>query len=44
MDVDKEIVTLKTEIMRLGTVDSDGRTSVKFKILFDDERCSNICE
>lgn len=43
MDVDKEIAVLKEEIIRLGTLQSDGRTCVKFKKLFDDERCSNLC-
>lgn len=44
MDVGKEVKMLVEEIHRLGDVGPDGKVSVKFVKLIDDERCSNIFE
>jgi hypothetical protein len=35
---------LKEEITRLGKKGSDGRVSVKFGTLFEDDRCANLFE
>ncbi|XP_034018447.1 costars family protein ABRACL [Thalassophryne amazonica] len=44
MDVQHEINLLVQEIHRLGTKNADGKTSVKFGVLFNDDRCANIFE
>lgn len=44
MNVDHEIKLLKEEIQRLGSKNADGQTSVKFGVLFSDDRCANIFE
>ncbi|KAM6965059.1 costars family protein ABRACL [Aplochiton taeniatus] len=44
MNVQHEITLLVEEIQRLGTKNGDGKTCVKFGVLFDDERCANIFE
>ncbi|XP_006013904.1 costars family protein ABRACL isoform X2 [Latimeria chalumnae] len=44
MDVDNEIELLVTEICRLGTRNADGKISVKFGVLFADEKCANLFE
>ncbi|KAK2855963.1 hypothetical protein Q5P01_004698 [Channa striata] len=44
MDVPHEINLLVQEIQRLGSKNSDGQTSVKFGVLFNDDRCANIFE
>lgn len=44
MDVDHEIGLLIQEIKRLGTPNSNGQTSVKFGVLFADDKCANLFE
>nr|XP_046229499.1 costars family protein ABRACL [Scatophagus argus] len=44
MDVSHEINLLVQEIQRLGSKNADGQTSVKFGVLFNDDRCANIFE
>ncbi|XP_061668044.1 costars family protein ABRACL isoform X2 [Syngnathoides biaculeatus] len=44
MNVAHEVNLLVGEIERLGTRNADGQTSVKFGVLFNDDRCANIFE
>ena len=44
MNVDHEISLLKGEIKRLGTVNADGKYSVKFGKIVMDDRASNLFE
>ncbi|XP_038133450.1 costars family protein ABRACL [Cyprinodon tularosa] len=44
MNVSHEINLLVEEIQRLGSQNADGKTSVKFGVLFSDDRCANIFE
>ncbi|KAK8952811.1 Costars family protein [Platanthera guangdongensis] len=44
MNVDEEVGRLKEEIRRLGQPQLDGSVKVKFGILFNDDRCTNIFE
>ncbi|XP_061610522.1 costars family protein ABRACL [Phyllopteryx taeniolatus] len=44
MNVAHEVNLLVGEIERLGNKNSDGQTSVKFGVLFNDDRCANIFE
>lgn len=44
MNVSHEIELLVQEIQRLGSKNADGQTSVKFGVLFNDDRCANIFE
>lgn len=44
MDVEGEVKTLVEEVKRLGTVNAEGKISVKFGVLFKDDRCANIFE
>ncbi|KAG0496913.1 hypothetical protein HPP92_001508 [Vanilla planifolia] len=44
MNVDEEVGRLKEEIRRLGQVQPDGSYTVKFGVLFNDDRCANIFE
>ncbi|KAK2889929.1 hypothetical protein Q8A73_018229 [Channa argus] len=44
MNVSHEISLLVEEIQRLGSKNADGQTSVKFGVLFNDDRCANIFE
>ena len=44
MNVDHEIKLLVKEIKRLGSPNADGNISVKFGILFADDRCANLFE
>lgn len=44
MNVDHEIGLLVQEIQRLGSKNAEGQTSVKFGVLFNDDRCANIFE
>ena len=44
MNVDHEIKLLVQEIKRLGSPNADGNVSVKFGILFSDDRCANLFE
>ncbi|KAM4632723.1 costars family protein ABRACL [Polymixia lowei] len=44
MNVDHEIKLLVEEIRRLASKNADGITSVKFGVLFNDEKCANIFE
>ncbi|CAI5684184.1 costars family protein ABRACL [Oreochromis niloticus] len=44
MNVSHEIDLLVQEIQRLGSKNADGKFSVKFGVLFNDDRCANIFE
>ncbi|XP_029352204.1 costars family protein ABRACL [Echeneis naucrates] len=44
MNVSHEVNLLVEEIQRLGSKNADGQTSVKFGVLFNDDRCANIFE
>ncbi|XP_027895604.1 costars family protein ABRACL [Xiphophorus couchianus] len=44
MNVSHEISLLVEEIQRLGCKNDKGQTSVKFGVLFSDDRCANIFE
>ncbi|XP_029966613.1 costars family protein ABRACL [Salarias fasciatus] len=44
MNVEHEVKLLVEEIQRLGTKNGDGQTTVKFGVLFNDDRCANIFE
>ncbi|XP_008311631.1 costars family protein ABRACL [Cynoglossus semilaevis] len=44
MNVAHEVNMLVEEIQRLGTENADGNISVKFGVLFNDDRCANIFE
>ncbi|CAH3183552.1 unnamed protein product [Porites evermanni] len=44
MNVEHEVNLLVQEIKRLGAPNADGQVSVKFGVLFNDDRCANIFE
>eukprot|EP00250_Pteridium_aquilinum_P001404 c115_g1_i1 orf=99-347(+) len=44
MNVEEEVELLKGEIKRLGALQPDGTYSVKFGVLFNDEKCANTFE
>uniref|UniRef100_A0A6I8NUJ6 Costars family protein ABRACL n=1 Tax=Ornithorhynchus anatinus TaxID=9258 RepID=A0A6I8NUJ6_ORNAN len=44
MNVEHEIDLLVEEIRRLGKRGADGKLSVKFGVLFLDDRCANLFE
>ncbi|KAM9779016.1 costars family protein ABRACL [Syngnathus typhle] len=44
MNVAHEVNLLVGEIERLGSKNAEGQTSVKFGVLFNDDRCANIFE
>lgn len=44
MNVSHEVELLVKEIQRLGTMNADGQTIVKFGVLFNDDQCANIFE
>ena len=44
MNVDHEVELLVNEIKRLGSAGADGKTSVKFGVLFRDDKCANLFE
>ncbi|XP_041108465.1 costars family protein ABRACL isoform X2 [Polyodon spathula] len=44
MNVEHEVQLLVEEIRRLGSPNADGKTSVKFGVLFRDDRCANLFE
>ncbi|CAN9507950.1 unnamed protein product [Ophioblennius macclurei] len=44
MNVEHEVKLLVEEIKRLGTQNTEGQTTVKFGVLFNDDRCANIFE
>jgi len=44
MDVGNEVKMLLEEIKRLGTENGEGKISVEFGVLFNDDRCANIFE
>ncbi|KAJ8355845.1 hypothetical protein SKAU_G00186390 [Synaphobranchus kaupii] len=44
MNVDHEITLLTEQIHRLGSKNADGKVSVKFGVLFNDDECANIFE
>ncbi|KAF0023775.1 hypothetical protein F2P81_024405 [Scophthalmus maximus] len=44
MNVEHEVKLLVEEIQRLGSKNADGKTSVKFGVMFNDDKCANIFE
>uniref|UniRef100_A0A8C6SYG6 Costars family protein ABRACL n=1 Tax=Neogobius melanostomus TaxID=47308 RepID=A0A8C6SYG6_9GOBI len=44
MNIDHEVKLLVEEIQRLGETNASGQMSVKFGVLFSDDRCANIFE
>lgn len=44
MNVEHEVELLVQEIKRLGAPNAEGLTSVKFGVLFRDDRCANLFE
>ncbi|KAM9475644.1 costars family protein ABRACL [Clarias gariepinus] len=44
MNVDHEVTLLVNEIHRLGSKNTDGKISVKFGVLFNDDKCANLFE
>ncbi|XP_053566636.1 costars family protein ABRACL [Bombina bombina] len=44
MNVEHEVKLLVEEIRRLGSKDADGKLSVKFGVLFSDDKCANLFE
>ncbi|XP_044530556.1 costars family protein ABRACL [Gracilinanus agilis] len=44
MNVEHEINLLVEEMQRLGTRGPDGKLSVKFGVLFQDDKCANLFE
>lgn len=44
MNVEHEVELLVQEIRRLGSPNQDGQVSVKFGVLFRDDRCANLFE
>ncbi|XP_033873678.2 costars family protein ABRACL [Acipenser ruthenus] len=44
MNVEHEVQLLVEEIRRLGSPNADGKISVKFGVLFRDDRCANLFE
>ena len=44
MNVEHEVKLLVQEMKRLGKPNSDGKITVKFGVLFRDDRCANIFE
>ncbi|XP_061098455.1 costars family protein ABRACL isoform X2 [Conger conger] len=44
MNVDHEITLLIEQIHRLGNKNADGKYSVKFGVLFNDDDCANLFE
>ncbi|KAM4866184.1 costars family protein ABRACL isoform 1-T1 [Thomomys bottae] len=44
MNVDHEVNLLVEEIHRLGSKNADGQLSVKFGVLFRDDKCANLFE
>lgn len=44
MNVEHEVNLLVEEIHRLGSRNADGKLSVKFGVLFQDDRCANLFE
>uniref|UniRef100_A0A8C1CF38 Costars family protein ABRACL n=2 Tax=Cyprinus carpio TaxID=7962 RepID=A0A8C1CF38_CYPCA len=44
MNVEHEVTLLVDEIRRLGSTNADGKISVKFGVLFNDDQCANLFE
>jgi len=44
MNVEHEVKLLVQEIKRLGSPNADGQITVKFGVMFSDDRCANIFE
>ena len=44
MNVEHEVELLIGEIKRLGSPNADGQVTVKFGVLFRDDRCANLFE
>ena len=44
MNVEHEVKLLVQELKRLGSPNADGQITVKFGVLFSDDRCANIFE
>ena len=44
MNVEHEVQLLVQEMKRLGSPNAEGKTAVKFGVLFKDDRCANLFE
>jgi len=44
MNVEHEVKLLIEEIKRLGSPNEEGKISVRFGVLFNDEKCANLFE
>ena len=44
MNVEHEVSLLVEEIKRLGSPNSEGKVSVKFGVIFRDDKCANLFE
>ena len=44
MNVEHEVELLVQEIRRLGSPNAEGKTTVTFGVLFQDDRCANLFE
>ena len=44
MNVEHEVKLLVQELKRLGSPNAEGQITVKFGVLFNDDRCANIFE
>ena len=44
MNVEHEVKLLIEEIKRLGSPNEEGKISVRFGVLFSDEKCANLFE
>jgi len=44
MNVDHQVSLLVEELKRLGTPNSEGKITVKFGVLFQDDKCANLFE
>ena len=44
MNVEHEVKLLVQELKRLGYPNAEGQITVKFGVLFNDDRCANIFE
>ena len=44
MNVEHEVQLLVQEMKRLGSPNAEGKTAVKFGVLFRDDRCANLFE
>jgi len=44
MNVEHEVELLVTELKRLGTPNAEGKITVKFGVLFSDDKCASFSE